>query len=103
MTPGENDPLWRMRHALAGVGLATLASVFIAAGIGRWVGDWVGGGYGTRVAVYGALLAYVVAGAIALFMRVARHETAPLDLRRVLTWLASLWVWPALLLAGRRG
>ena len=27
----ENDPLWRLRHALAGVGLALLLSVPIAA------------------------------------------------------------------------
>ena len=48
------------------------------------------------------LLAHVVVGAIVLFVKVARHETRPLSVRRVLVWLASLWLWPLLLAAGRR-
>jgi hypothetical protein len=36
-----------------------------------------------------------------LFIKVAQHETRPLSLGRVLKWLASLWLWPLLLL-GRR-
>ncbi|MBP6766025.1 MAG: hypothetical protein KA141_13555 [Rubrivivax sp.] len=98
----ENDPLWKLRHALVGVGVALLLSVGLAALAGRWVGDLVGGGYGTRVAVYGGLLLYVVVGAGVLFAKVARHETRPLTPQRVGLWLASLWLWPALLLAGKR-
>lgn len=102
MTPGENDPLWRLRHALAGVGLALLMSVPLAALAGRVAGDLLGGDYGTRVAVYGALLVYVLVGAGVLFVKVAQHETRPLGARRVVLWLASLWCWPLLLAAGRR-
>jgi hypothetical protein len=97
----DNDPLWRLRHAIAGVGLALVAAVLGAALCGSALGDLLGGGYGTRVAVYGALLLYVVAGAGVLFVKVAQHETAPLSARRVALWFASLWTWP-LLLAGRR-
>jgi len=96
------DPLWKLRHALAGLGLALLLSVFVAALLGRWLGDAFGGDYGTRVTVYGLLLLHVVVGAGVLFAKVARHETRPLSPGRVLTWLASLWVWPLLLLPGAR-
>lgn len=101
MTYG-NDPLYKLRHALAGVGLALLLSVFVAAFAGAALGDAFGGGYGTRVAIYGVLLLYVVVGAGVLFVRLARHETSALSLQRVGLWLLSLWLWPALLLAGRK-
>lgn len=100
--PGDNDPLWRMRHALAGVALALLASVFLAALAGSAIGDAIGGGYGTRLVVYLALLAYVVAGAVMLFVKVARHDTQALTPARVGRWLASLWLWPLLLLSSPR-
>ena len=98
----DNDPLWKLRHALAGLGLALLASVFVAALAGRLLGDALGDDYGTRVTVYGLLLLYVVVGAVVLFIKVAQHETRPLTLGRVLTWLASLWLWPLLLLVARK-
>jgi hypothetical protein len=97
----ENDPLWKMRHALAGVGIALLISVFIAAFTGAAIGDLIGDSYGVRVACYSALLLYVVVGAGVLFSRVARHETRPLTGGRLGLWLLSLWMWPALLAAGR--
>lgn len=99
----ENDPLWKLRHALAGMALALLASVFIAAMAGAALGDAFGGGYGLRAGLYAALLAYVVAGAVVLFVKVARHETRPVSAGRVARWIASLWLWPALLaMASRR-
>lgn len=97
----ENDPLWKLRHALAGLALALLASVLIAALLGAFVGDLFGDSYHRRVAAYGVLLLYVVAGAAVLFVKVAQHETRPLTPGRVLLWTASLWTWP-LLLAGRK-
>ncbi len=110
--PGDNDPLWRMRHALAGVALSLLASVLLAALAGSAIGDAIhdaadpastgSDGYGTRLAVYLVLLAYVVAGAVTLFVKVAQHDTQPLTLPRLLRWLASLWLWPLLLLASTR-
>jgi MFS family permease len=97
----QNDPLWRLRHALAGVALALLAAVLLAALAARLLGDLIGDSYGLRVAIYGGLLLYVVAGAGVLFVKVAQHETRPLSAGRVGKWLASLWLWP-LLLAARR-
>ena len=35
----DNDPLWKLRHALAGLALALLGSVLLAALIGRVLGD----------------------------------------------------------------
>lgn len=98
----QDDPLWRLRHALAGMALALLASVLLAALLGRLAGDLIADSYGLRVALYSGLLVYVIVGAGLLFVRVAQHETRPLSAGRVLLWLASLWLWPALLLRRRR-
>ncbi|HEY6132747.1 MAG TPA: hypothetical protein VIW70_02110 [Rubrivivax sp.] len=97
----ENDPLYKLRHALAGMAIALLLSVPIAALLGRLLGDLFGDSYGLRVAIYAALLAYVVTGAAVLFAKVVRHETRPLTPGRLALWLASLWIWPVLLLAGK--
>lgn len=97
----ENDPLWKLRHALAGMALALLASVLIAAFAGRWLGDLFGDSYALRAGIYSGLLLYAVAGAVVLFIKVARHETRPLTAGRVGLWVASLWLWPLLLAPGR--
>lgn len=99
----QDDPLWKLCHALAGVALALLAALLTAALAGRLLGDALGGDYGLRLAVYLVLLVYVVVGACVLFMRVAQHETRSLNAARALRWYASLWLWPLLLWAGRRG
>jgi hypothetical protein len=65
------------------------------------LGDLLGDSYGMRVTIYGLLLLYVVVGAVVLFVRVAQHETRPVSVARVLRWLASLWLWPALLVLTR--
>jgi len=96
------DPLYKLRHAIAGVALALLLSVLVAALLGRWLGDAFGDSYGLRAGIYGALLLYVVIGAVVLFVRVAARETRPLSVQRVLLWLLSLWLWPLLLLPARR-
>lgn len=98
----DNDPLWKLRHAIAGVALALLLAVAVSAFAGRVLGDLFGGTYGARVTVYGVLLLYVVVGAGVLFAKVAMHETRPLSAARVGLWFASLWLWPGLLLAGQR-
>jgi sterol desaturase/sphingolipid hydroxylase (fatty acid hydroxylase superfamily) len=97
----QNDPLWNLRHAIAGVSIALLLAVLIAAMAGGFIAGLWGGSYGHRVTVYGLLLLYVVVGAGVLFVKVAQHERRPLSAGRIGLWLASLWVWP-LLLAGRR-
>ncbi len=97
----DNDPLWKLRHALAGLALALIASVLLAAMLGAFVGDLFGDSYHRRVAIYAGLLVYVLIGAGVLFVKVAQHEKRPLTPGRVLLWTASLWAWP-LLLAGRR-
>jgi MFS family permease len=98
----ENDPLWRLRHALLGVGLAVLLAVPIAALVGATVGGWIGGTYAWRAGLYTALLVYVMTGAVVLFVKLARHETEPISAERILKWLASLWLWPALLAFARK-
>ena len=98
----NNDPLWKLRHALMALGLALLLSVLLAAGAGRLLGDLFGGDYGTRVTLYGLLLLHVVVGAVVLFVKVAQHETRPVTAARVLLWLGSLWLWPLLLGARKR-
>ena len=99
----DNDPLWKLRHALAGLALALLLSVLIAAFAGSWIADLIADSYGLRVAVYSGLLLYVVVGAVVLFMRVARHETRPISAARLALWLASLWLWPALFASRPQG
>lgn len=99
----ENDPLWKMRHALVGMALALLLAVLTAALAGAWLGDLLATpSYGARVTAYGLLLLYVVVGAGVLFVKVARHETRPVSVQRVFLWWLSLWAWPALLLVARR-
>jgi 4-amino-4-deoxy-L-arabinose transferase-like glycosyltransferase len=93
----DNDPLWQLRHALLGLALALLLSVPLAALIARGLGDLIADSYAWRAGLYSALLAYVVLGAVVLFLRVARHETRPLRLGRLGLWLVSLWLWPLLL------
>ena len=97
----ENDPLWKLRHALAGMALALLASVLIAALAGRFLGDVFGDSYALRAGIYSGLLLYAVVGAVVLFVKVARHETRPVTPGRVGLWVASLWLWPLLLVSGR--
>jgi hypothetical protein len=99
----ENDPLWKVRHALAGVALALLLALFAAAITGSVLGDAFGGGYGLRAGIYAGLLLYVMVGAGVLFAKVARHETRPLSAGRVGLWFVSLWVWPALLVLAAGG
>lgn len=99
----ENDPLWKLRHAITGVVLALLLAVLTAALAGAWLGDLLTTpSYGARVAAYGALLLYVVVGAGVLFAKLARHETRPVSAQRVFLWWLSLWLWPVLLLLAAR-
>jgi CBS domain containing-hemolysin-like protein len=97
----QQDPLWKLRHALAGVALALLLSVLAAAFAGAVLGDLFDGSYELRSAIYVALLLYVVVGAVVLFAHVAPRETRRLNPARVARWFLSLWLWPLLLLSSR--
>ncbi len=90
------DPLYKLRHALAGVAIATMLSVLLAAFVGSIVGDLIRDSYPLRASIYAGLVLYILIGAVVLFVRVARHETQPLSVGRVGLWLASLWLWPGL-------
>ena len=91
----DNDPLWRLRHALAGIGLALACSVLIAAVAGSLLGDALGGTYAWRAGVYAALLLYVLVGAVVLFVKVAQHETRPLNAGRLARWVLRAAPWLA--------
>ena len=90
----QNDPLWNMRHAIAGVAAAVFLSVPIAAMLGSALGDWVGQSYGWRAGLYSGLLLYVVVGAGVLFgFFAARQDSTPpvcenefFDRRRRSSW-----------------
>ncbi len=97
MTPLENDPIWKLRHALLGISLALAVSVPLAAWLGAFIADCFADSYSARVACFAALLAYVLAGAVMLFVKVAQYETRALSARRFGLWMASLWTWPLLL------
>ena len=99
----KNEPLWKLRHALAGMALALLTSVLIAALAGRFLGDLFGDSYALRAGIYSGLLLYAVAGAVVLFVKVAQHETRPVTAGRIGLWVASLWLWPLLLAARKPG
>jgi putative Ca2+/H+ antiporter (TMEM165/GDT1 family) len=92
----NEDPLYKLRHALAGVAIATLLSVLAAAWLGAFIGDLFGDSYALRAGTYAGLVLYIAIGAAVLFARVARYETRPLSVQRVALWIASLWIWPGL-------
>lgn len=94
--PGE-DPLLKIARPLAGLLIAVVISMLIAALIGGALPlDYAG-----RAWVYTALMCYVIAGAVVVFRLAAAGETQPLSPARILKWTLSLWAWPALLLARR--
>lgn len=97
------DPLYKMRHALLGLGAALTLSVLLAAAVGATIGDMVTGTYTGRVSFYGGILLYVIVGAVVVFMKVARHETKPVSVQRVLLWTLCLWAWPGVLVLLRGG
>jgi len=86
----ENDPLVKYGAPLAGVLIALVLSVLVAAMVAAQIGD----DYQTRVWVYAGFVLWVVIGAAVIFMLAYRSEAAPLSVSRVLLWTASIWLWP---------
>jgi hypothetical protein len=94
----SNDPLTRIARPLAGVLIAVVVSLLIAAMIGGALPlDYAG-----RAWAYTGLMCYVIAGAVVVFRLASGGETQPLTPARILKWTLSVWAWPALLLVSRR-
>jgi general stress protein CsbA len=92
-----NDPLEKYGRPLAGVLIAVVISILIAA----MIGGSVPFEYETRAWVYTLLVVYLLVGGVVVFRMVADSEQGPLTPVRVLKWTASLWVWPLFLLSRR--
>jgi hypothetical protein len=93
-----DDPFLKIARPLAGVLIAVVVSMLIAA----MIGGALPLDYNGRAWVYTGLLCYVIAGAVVVFKLASGGETQPLTAARIVKWTLSLWAWPALLLASRR-
>jgi hypothetical protein len=96
--PYDKDPLTRVLRSLASVLIAVLLSVLIAA----LIGGALPFEYEGRAWAYTALVVYVIAGAVVVFIAAGAGERGEFSAARVLKWTASLWLWPLLLLARRK-
>lgn len=94
----DNDPLTKYGGALAGVLIAVVLSILIAA----MIGGYAPFEYEGRALLYTLLVCYVLAGGVVVFKLVAGAEQGRLTPGRVLKWTASLWIWPLFLLLRRR-
>jgi len=93
----DNDPLIKYGRSLAGVLIAVVISMIVAA----LIGGSLALDYSGRAWVYTALVCYVIAGGVVVFKLTAGAEQGALTVGRVLKWTASLWVWPLFLLRRR--
>jgi hypothetical protein len=97
MSDGQ-DPLQKLAGPLVALLLALAASVLVAALLGGLMPlEYTG-----RALVYLGLLLYVVVGAVVVFRLTAQSEQGAFSAARVGKWIASMWLWPLLLLARRR-
>lgn len=97
----DDDPLSKLIPPLAGVVLAVVLSLMIAATVAGQIGE----DYATRAWIYTIAVLWVLVGAVVVFMLAHRGESRPLSVGRVLLWTASIWLWPILALRAlpRRG
>lgn len=86
-----------MGNALIGACCAIISSVPLSAYIASFVGD----SYNTRVIVYGLILLWVIAGAIAIFFKTYKNESQKISLRFIFLWFLSVWLWPILIQFGK--
>ena len=84
-------------NALIGACCAIAASVPVSAYVASFIGD----SYEVRVMVYGAILLWVISGAITIFFKTYKSEKKRLSLRFILLWFASVWLWPLLVFLGQ--
>jgi hypothetical protein len=97
MSWNPNDPLAKYGPAM----LAVLISVFISVLIAAMIGGALPLDYQGRAWSYVGLLAYIVAGAVVVFRMTYQGERQSLTPARIVKWVLSIWMWPALLLARR--
>jgi hypothetical protein len=98
MSDPDNDPLLKYGSPLAGVLIAIIISMMLAATVaGQLDGD-----YQTRAIVYTAAVLWVLAGAAVMFLLAHRGESGRLSVGRVLLWTISIWLWPLFLVLRRR-
>lgn len=96
-----NDPLKQYGVPLAGVLIAVVLSVLVAAMVAGQIGDT----YQTRTFIYAGFVLWVLVGAAVMFVIAHRGEgdrSTRLTIARVLLWAASIWLWPVFLLLNRR-
>ncbi|MBA2413194.1 MAG: hypothetical protein H0V63_10275 [Burkholderiaceae bacterium] len=97
----ENDPLTQYGAPLAGVLIAVVLSIPVAAMVAGQIGD----AYQTRALVYAGFVLWLLIGAVIMFMLAHRGEgdraSGRLSISRVLLWAASIWLWPIFLLFNR--
>lgn len=98
MSDPDDDPLLKYGSPLAGVLIAIIVSMMLAATVsGQLEGD-----YRTRAVVYTAAVLWVLAGAAVVFLLAHRGERGRLSVGRVLLWTISIWLWPLFLVLRRR-
>ena len=98
MSDPDNDPLLKYGSPLAGVLIAVIVSMMLAATVaGQLDGD-----YQTRAFVYTGFVLWVLAGGAVIFLLAFRGESGRLSVGRVLLWTISIWLWPLFLVLRRR-
>lgn len=90
----EEDPLTKYGSPLTAVVIAVIVSIMLAA----TVAGQLGGSYETRALVYTGFVLWVLLGAAVMFVLAHRGESGRLSVRRVLLWVATIWLWPLLML-----
>ncbi len=75
-----------------------ICSIPVAAYLASFLGDT----YQVRVTVYCSILLWCVIGAFVVFRLMSQAKDQPLNLRHILLWVLSLWLWPLLWLTQKR-
>ena len=88
------DPLVKYGRPLAGVLIAVVISVLVAA----LIGGAMPFEYQVRAWIYTLLVLWILVGAFVLFRLTAERERGALTPARIFKWTISLWVWPVFLL-----
>ena len=85
-----NQP--NLHPAIVGICIGMICSIPVAAYLASFLGDT----YQIRATVYCSILLWCVIGAFVVFRFMANAKNQPLNLRHILLWVLSLWLWPIL-------